>query len=168
MQLSPLEQKIHAIIAPPLESMGYVLVRVRMKDGSSRGTLEIIAERADGAGMGIDDCTEISHSVSALMDVNDPIRNAYDLEVSSPGLDRPLMSLDDFKRFKGQEAKVELMLPIDGRKRFRGTIESVQNDQITMKVDNQDVTLSFDGIRNAKLAISEAKTREALKKKKKA
>jgi ribosome maturation factor RimP len=109
------------IIEPSLEAMGYRLVRVAFL-GSGRSTLQVMAERLDDAPMTVDDCTEISRSVSALLDVADPIAEAYMLEVSSPGIDRPLVRPEDYDRFAGFEARIELSAPVEGRKRFRGRL----------------------------------------------
>src|SRR5437762_1305523 len=106
--MNPVE-KITETIEPSLEAMGYALVQVRLNDGG-RKTLSVMAERTDAQPMGVEDCTQISRQVSALLDVEDPISGAYDLEVCSPGIDRPLTKLKDFERFVGQEAKVETML----------------------------------------------------------
>lgn len=151
-----METKIRALITPSLEAMGYVVVRVRLRDGGSKGSLEVLAERKDSSGMSLDDCVEISHAVSALLEVEDPISGPYDLEVSSPGLDRPLVSLDDFARFVGNEAKVEMMLPLEGRKRFRGIIEGVQGEDVRVIVDGVVCTLPFSGMRSARLVLTDA------------
>ena len=147
--------------------MGYTIVLIKFADGNRRKTLTIMAERADDTPMGFDDCTEITRMVSALLEVEDPITTAYDLEVCSPGLDRPLTRLQDFIRFAGMDAKVETMLPIDGRKRFRGTIKSVKGDAITMVMpEGDEVSISFPGIRTAKLVTGEAVVKPQMKKKK--
>ncbi len=132
--------------------MGYGLVQVKFADGSKRKTLTIMAERTDETPMGFDDCTEISRMVGALLEVEDPITTAYDLEVCSPGLDRPLTKLEDYTRFKGWEAKVETMIPVDGRKRFRGVIKAVKGDAITLTMpEGFDADVTFPLIRTAKL-----------------
>ena len=110
---------IAEIVEPALAAMGYRVVRVAL-GGGRRATLQIMAERIDDAPLTLDDCTLISHSVSALLDVADPIPGAYVLEISSPGIDRPLVRLDDYDRFSGFEARIELGAPVEGRKRFRG------------------------------------------------
>jgi ribosome maturation factor RimP len=159
MFASPLEEKIRLLIDPSLAAMGYALVQVRLRDGGKRA-LEVMAERADGSGMSLDDCTEISHAVSALLDVEDPIAGAYQLEVCSPGADRPLAEKEDFERFLGAEAKVETVLPLEGRRRFRGMIEKVENDAVIIRLPEGLVfRLEFSNIRGAKLvpAVSEKK-----------
>ena len=132
--------------------MGYGLVQVRLTDAGRRKTLSLIAERLDGVAMGIDDCTAISRTASALLDVEDPISTAYDLEVCSPGIDRPLTKAADFLRYVGQEAKCETLLPIDGRRRFRGVLKGMEDDKVVLAMPEGEVKLAFSGIRNAKLA----------------
>src|SRR5438132_520582 len=111
-------RQIAAIIEPSLDAMGYRLVRIALL-GARRATLQIMAERRDEAAMSVEDCAEISRSISALLDVADPIAGAYDLEVSSPGIDRPLVRPEDYDRLAGFEAKIELSEPLSGRKRSR-------------------------------------------------
>jgi ribosome maturation factor RimP len=118
---TPLADRLTALVAPSLEAMGFALVRLRLT-GQNRVTLEVMAERSDGSPMSIDDCTQISRALSAMLDVEDPIPNAYDLEVTSPGLDRPLIRPEDFDRFAGSLAMVETRRPIEGRKRFKGRL----------------------------------------------
>ena len=146
--------RIDALIAPALEAMGYAVVRVRLS-GSKRRTLQVMAERMDGRNMTVDDCTEISRSISAILDVEDPIRGAYTLEVSSPGIDRPLTQLKDFDRFAGHHAKVELTEPIDGRRRFKGRIEGREDGRIRLALTDGVVSLPFEGIANAQLILTD-------------
>lgn len=148
-------QKITETITPPLAAMGYGLVQVRMGDSGGKKTLTIMAERNDEAPMGMEDCVEISRTVGALLEVEDPISSAYDLEVCSPGIDRPLTRLADFSRYAGNEAKVETYAPIDGRRKFRGTLTGAEGETITLQVDGAGIRIPFSGIRTAKLMISE-------------
>lgn len=127
-------ERIGGIIAPSVEAMGYEIVRLQIS-GGMRPILQIMADRADGDAMTVDDCADISHAVSALLDVEDPITSAYTLEVSSPGIDRPLTRLKDFERFKGLEARIETDLPLDGRKRFRGTLYGVEGENVLIALD---------------------------------
>lgn len=127
------DTRIEALITPAVQAMGYDVVRV-LVSGQQRPVLQVMAERVDGAPMTVDDCADISRALSALLDVEDPITGAYTLEVSSPGIDRPLTRLADFVRFAGFEARVESALPIDGRKRFRGTLMGVQDEQVRIAV----------------------------------
>lgn len=123
--------RIEQIIGPSVEGMGYALVRVQMS-GGLRPTLQIMAERQDDRAMTVDDCADISRAVSALLDVEDPLPGAYTLEVSSPGIDRPLTRLKDFERFKGLEVRVETAVPLDGRKRFRGILEGIAGEDVRL------------------------------------
>lgn len=147
-------QEVERIIAPSLEAMGYSLVRVKYV-GSSQPVLQIMAERTADGSMTVDDCAEVSRAVSALLDVEDPISGPYNLEVSSPGLDRPLVRLEDFNRFAGFEAKVELKAPLDGRKRFRGRLQGVADGNVRMEYEGDDLSLPFDSIGAAKLVITD-------------
>lgn len=145
---------IAPLIEPSLEAMGYRLVRVAFL-GARRATLQIMAERLDDAPMTVDDCTEISRSVSALLDVADPIDGAYMLEVSSPGLDRPLTRPEDYDRFAGFEARIELAQPVDGRKRFRGRLLGRAGDEVRLHADAGEVSLPLGDIAKAKLVITD-------------
>jgi ribosome maturation factor RimP len=147
-------QEVERIITPSLEAMGYSLVRVKYI-GSSQPVLQIMAERTADGSMTVDDCAEVSRAVSALLDVEDPISGPYSLEVSSPGLDRPLVRLEDFDRFAGFEAKVELKAPLDGRKRFRGRLQGVADGNVRMEYEGDDLSLPFDSIGAAKLVITD-------------
>jgi len=147
-------QKITQTIEPSLDAMGYAVVQIRMADGARRKTLTIMAERKDNQNMGFDDCTEISRTVSALLEVEDPITGAYDLEVCSPGLDRPLTKLTDFEKYKGSEVKLETLIPmgLENRKRFRGKLKEIKGNTIFMDMPEGDtVEIAFTNIRTAKL-----------------
>jgi ribosome maturation factor RimP len=146
--------KIEEIIAPSLDAMGYRIVRILII-GGRRATLQVMAERLDDAAMSVEDCAEISRTVSALLDVNDPIAGAYDLEVSSPGLDRPLVRREDYARFAGFEAKIELTRPRDGRRRFRGKLLGLDGDDIRLLVDAVPVALPLAEVARAKLVITD-------------
>ena len=146
---------IEALLAPTLEDMGYSIVRVRMLGGRNM-TLQVMAERADDVAMRVEDCAAISHAVSAILDVEDPIAGSYQLEVSSPGIDRPLVKPRDFERFAGFDAKVELETPLDGRRRFRGRLLGFADAQIRMRLDvGQDVALPFADLKDAKLLLTD-------------
>ena len=146
--------KIEAIIAPPLEAMGYRVVRVTMT-GGRRATLQIMAERADERPMTVEDCADISRTVSALLDVADPIAGAYTLEVSSPGIDRPLVRREDFARFTGYEAKVKLSQPVAGRRRFRGKLLGVEGEAVRLLVDEAAIDLPLAQVTRAKLVLTD-------------
>lgn len=146
--------KIEEMIAPSLEAMGYRLVRVAMT-GGRRATLQVMAERIDDQAMTVEDCAEISRTVSALLDVSDPIAGAYTLEVSSPGIDRPLVRREDFDRFTGFEAKVELGQAIEGRRRFRGKLLGVEGEAVRLLVDGATVALPLAAVARAKLVLTD-------------
>jgi ribosome maturation factor RimP len=145
---------IAELIAPSLEAMGYALVRVAFS-GGRRATLQIMAERKDEAAMTVEDCADISRAVSAILDVADPIGGAYNLEVSSPGIDRPLIKPEDFVRFAGFEARVELQHGLDGRKRFRGRLLGFEEGTVRMRSEVGEVSLPYDDVARAKLVLTD-------------
>jgi ribosome maturation factor RimP len=151
----PIDTKeIAAIIEPSLDAMGYRLVRVALL-GARRATLQVMAERRDEAAMTVENCAEISRSISALLDVADPIAGAYTLEVSSPGIDRPLVRPEDYDRFAGFEAKIELAQPLSGRKRFRGRLLGRADDAVRLIGEDGEVALPFALIARAKLVLTD-------------
>jgi ribosome maturation factor RimP len=146
---------IERLIGPSLEGMGFRLVRVSF-GGGGRPVLQIMAEPADGRPMSVEHCAEISRVVSAILDVEDPIPSAYMLEVTSPGIDRPLVSREDYSRFAGFEAKLELNHAVDGRKRFRGKIQAVDDqDCVTVTEEAGAVAVPFTDIIKAKLLLTD-------------
>jgi len=147
--------RIETLIAPSLEAMGYRLVRVAVTGGRRTQVLQVMAERMDERPMGVDDCTEVTHTVSALLDVADPIEHAYLLEVSSPGIDRPLVRREDYERFQGHEAKLELAAPIEGRRRFRGKLLGVEADRVRLNLGAEVVELPLARIQRAKLVLTD-------------
>ena len=150
-----LAAEVERIVAPALTDMGYDIVRI-LFSGQRPARLQVMAERHDGASITVDDCAEISRTVSALLDVEDPIAGAYNLEVSSPGIDRPLTRLADFDRFAGFEAKLEMLDGIDGRRRFSGRLRGVEGDSIRLQIDGEDmVVLPFAGLAKAKLVLND-------------
>jgi ribosome maturation factor RimP len=146
--------KIEGIIGPSLAAMGYSVVRVAFT-GGRRPTLQIMAERNDDAAMTVEDCAAISHTVSALLDVADPIASAYMLEISSPGIDRPLTRRADYERFAGFEAKVEMQRPVEGRRRFRGKLMGLEGDDAKLLVGPEMLRLPLDAIARAKLVLTD-------------
>lgn len=152
--LTVAEKRIAGIVRPVVEELGYVLVRLRIGGGRSR-TLQIMAERG-GGGMEIDDCAEVSKAVSAALDVENPISDAYTLEVSSPGIDRPLTRLEDFSAWRGHLAKVELAESVDGRRRFKGTIAGVNGAAVQITAAGVTADLDFALISNARLVLTDA------------
>jgi ribosome maturation factor RimP len=145
--------QIEAIIAPSLAAMGYAVVRITF-GGGRNPTLQIMAERDDGT-MSVEDCEAVSHTVSALLDVADPIAEAYMLEVSSPGIDRPLVRPKDFTRYAGFEAKIELQRTVEGRKRFRGKLLGLEGDNAKLLMGDETVSLPLSQIANAKLVLTD-------------
>lgn len=151
-----IEQKVEKEITPTLTEMGYEIVRVSLM-GNEVKTIQVMAERLDRKEMMLEDCTKISRTVSALLDVMDPIAGRWTLEVSSPGIDRPLLKLADYERFLGHEAKVETHTDLNGRKRFKGILMHVTPaGEITMDVEGAKITLAFDNIAKAKLILTDA------------
>ncbi|HEB79514.1 MAG TPA: ribosome maturation factor RimP [Rhodospirillales bacterium] len=149
-----LSSRVERLISPAIEAMGFEIVRVQLL-GKERRILQIMAERRDGGAMLVDDCAEISRAVSAVLDVEDSISGTYALEVSSPGIDRPLVRIGDFERFAGYEAKVEMDRLIDGRKRFKGRLLGVEGETVRMKMAEGAVELPFQDIRRAKLVLTD-------------
>jgi ribosome maturation factor RimP len=147
--------EIARIIEPSLDAMGYRLVRLMQTGGLRRPTLQVMAERRDEEPMTVEDCAEISRAVSALLDVADPIAGAYMLEVSSPGIDRPLVRPEDYDRFAGFEARIDLSSPLDGRKRFRGRVLGREADQVRLAIENGEVRLPLAAIAKAKLVLND-------------
>jgi len=145
---------IERLIEPSLTAMGYRVVRVVVTSGR-RPTLQVMAERLDDAAMTVDDCALISHSVSALLDVADPIAGTYTLEVSSPGIDRPLVRPEDYERFRGCEAKIELAEPIAGRRRFRGRLLGIADGDIRLVTQAGETRLPLAAVARARLALSD-------------
>ena len=148
--------KLENLVTPTLDQMGYELVRIQMQ-GSTRPTLQIMAERKDGAGMTVEDCALISRAVSAVLDVEDPIGGAYVLEVSSPGIDRPLTRPKDFTTWAGHEAKIETDLPIDGQKRFRGKMLGLDDvGRVGIATDKGESWLPLPQVKSARLVLTDA------------
>ena len=149
-----LGEKVAGIIGPSVQAMGYDLVRATLS-GERRRTLQIMVERTDRAEMTVEDCASVSRAVSAILDVEDPIHDAYELEVSSPGIDRPLVRLDDFERFSGFEAKIELRRLLDGRKRVRGTLRGVDDESVTVDTKDDGISIPYSEIKAAKLVLTD-------------
>jgi ribosome maturation factor RimP len=146
---------IARLVGPVLQAMGYELVRVHYGSGSGRPTLQIMAERLDRRSMAVEDCAEISRSLSALLDVEDPLEEAYVLEVSSPGIDRPLIRPADYQRFAGFEARLELSQPVEGRRRFRGRIGELVDGQLRIIEEAGEYRLPLEQINKAKLVLTD-------------
>jgi ribosome maturation factor RimP len=167
-----LAARVSAVAEPVLNGMGYRLVRVRIS-GEAGTTVQIMAERPDGT-MLIEDCEEISRTLSPVMDVADPIDRAYRLEISSPGIDRPLVRRSDFERNTGHEVKVEMAVTHDGRKRFRGILLGVDGDRAHLRRDDvksgegADVYLTIEEIAEARLVLTEVLIAESMRRGKQA
>jgi ribosome maturation factor RimP len=148
--------RIEKLIGPTIDSLGYELVRVSLGGGPQSVKLQVMAERKDRRAMTVDDCAEISHTISAVLDVEDPIESGYTLEVSSPGIDRPLTRADDFERFKGYEARIESARPIEGRRKFKGILEGVQDGQVRIACEGAEIRVPLSEVQKAKLVINDA------------
>ena len=159
-----LEARLADIVAPTLADMGYELVRVALMGepgGRGRPTVQVMADRADGAPMGIEDCETLSHALGAVLDVADPMASAWTLEVSSPGIDRPLTRAKDWNRFAGHLARAELSQPIGGRKRLSGIIlgadASAAPPIARIRLDDgSELVVPLADIRKAKLVLTDA------------
>ncbi|MGR3320499.1 MAG: ribosome maturation factor RimP [Pseudooceanicola sp.] len=158
-----IDRRLAEIVTPVIEDMGFELVRVRLMGGSKNTkTLQIMAERP-GGGIEVDECAQISTAVSAVLDVEDPVADPYNLEVSSPGIDRPLTRLKDFDTFEGYEARLETSQLIDGQKRFKGVLAGVEGDEVLINIEQGTVGLKFDWLADAKLVLTDELIKEMLK-----
>lgn len=160
-----LEARVAHIVEPVIEGLGYRLVRVKLS-AMNGATLQIIAEKPDGS-MTVQDCEILSRDLSPALDVEDPIDRAYNLEVSSPGIDRPLVRRSDFERWSGHEAKVELTRLLDGRKRFRGRLAGAEGEAVVLEVardgsEPRRVLLPIADLADARLVLTDDLIRESL------
>jgi ribosome maturation factor RimP len=159
--------RVAALAEPVIAELGYRLVRVRVS-GLSGCTVQIMAERPDGA-MSIEDCEAVSRALSPLLDVEDPIDRAYRLEISSPGIDRPLVRRSDFARFAGQVVKIEMAIPINGRRRFRGELLGAEGGSARIRRDdtadqgNAEILLPIEDMADAKLVLTDRLVTESLR-----
>jgi len=153
---SGLEAKIAGMITPQLVHLGYDLVRIAVL-GRERPTVQVMADRADGSQINVNDCERITHAVSAVLDVEDPLPGAWTLEVSSAGIDRPLTRVKDWVRFAGHQARVEMLMPHEGRRRFTGIILGANEMHARLRLDDgADVELPMQDVRRAKLLLTDA------------
>ena len=152
---------LEPVLTPAIEAAGYRLVRLRLLGGKTK-TLQIMAERPDGT-MNVEDCALLSHALLDFIEREEPLEGEYELEVSSPGIDRPLTRLIDFARYAGHEAKLELAAPIDGRKRFRGVLLGLDGNDVVVETQGQRVRLAFRAIAEAKLVLTDRLIQEDLK-----
>ena len=141
--------ELATLLEPTIERLGYELSDLEAKFAGRNGVLRVFIDHPDG--IGLDDCEKVSLAVSALLDVEDPIPGHYDLEVSSPGLNRKLTKVEHFQRFKGETVKVQMRFPIEGRKRFRGTLMAANDEDIVVEVDGESHTLPIATIDTARL-----------------
>jgi ribosome maturation factor RimP len=155
-----IDQRLAAIVGPTMEGMGFELVRVRLMSGK-KTTLQIMAERPEG-GIEVEDCSRISRAIGAVLDVEDPISGEYALEVSSPGIDRPLTRLKDFERWAGYEVKLETAEMIDGRRRFKGMLHGVEGNDVLIEIPDGTIGLDFDWLSDAKLVLTDELITESL------
>ncbi|AHD02586.1 ribosome maturation factor RimP [Leisingera methylohalidivorans] len=165
-----IDRRLAEIITPVIEDLGYELVRIRLMSGKAT-TLQIMADKPDG-GIEVDDCADISNAVSAVLDVEDPLIDAYALEVSSPGIDRPLTRMKDFEMFEGYEAKLETAEMVGGRRRFKGELAGTEGDEVLINIEDQGETvtigLKFDWLSDAKLVLTDDLIKEMLRQRKEA
>ncbi len=163
-----IDRRLADIVQPVIEGMGFELVRIRLMGGQRR-ILQIMADKPEG-GIDVDDCGRISTGVSAVLDVEDPLEDAYVLEVSSPGIDRPLTRLKDFDVWQGWEARIETTELIDGRRKFRGTLQGTEGEEVLIEIEDKGapvtIGLRFDWLSDAKLILTDDLIAEMLRQKK--
>jgi len=156
-----IDRRIAEIITPVVEDMGFEVVRVRLMTGKD-SVLQIMVQKPDGT-IEVDQCAEVSTALSAILDVEDPILDVYNLEVSSPGIDRPLTRLKDFDQWQGFEAKVETDELIDGRRRFKGELVGIDGDDVLIEIEEGTIGLKFAWLSDAKLVLTDELIRDVLK-----
>jgi ribosome maturation factor RimP len=153
-RVSNLPGRVERMITPAIESMGFEVVRVTLS-GGGRAVLQVMAERAGGGSMTVDDCARISRTVSTILDVEDPIPGRYALEVSSPGIDRPLVKPRDFIRYEGCEARIETRQPVEGRRRFKGRLAGCAGGIVRIATEEGTAALPLADIHRAKLVLTD-------------
>lgn len=158
--MATLIERLHSLVEPEIARLGFELVRLSY--GGGRPVLQVMAERPDGS-MSVDDCATLSRALSDVLDAEDPIPGEYSLEVSSPGIDRPLTRPKDYERWRGFEAKVSLADLLDGRKRFQGRLDGLADGMVTLVTEDGPVALPLDRIDSAKLVLTDDLIRAALK-----
>ena len=146
-----MKDKLFGLLEPVVAALGYELLEVEWSSAGRNSLVRVYIDRTDGGGIGLDDCERASRSIGAVLDAADPIGTEYRLEVSSPGFDRPLRTAEHFARFAGSEARIELVAPIEGRRRFRGRLGPVEGGEVTIEVDGKDWKLPLAGISKARL-----------------
>lgn len=143
-------EAIAQILEPPLRALGYDIIRISLSK-AKRPVLQVMIECLNGESVTLDDCTKVSRTVSVLLEVEDPIQEAYSLEISSPGLDRPLTKHKDYERFQGEEVKLQTLVPLEGRKRFQGTLASVEKDGVLIAIEDSSIHILWDNIQQCRL-----------------
>lgn len=142
------------MLEPVIDGLGYETVRI-MTIGQANPTLQIMIDKKDGSEINVEDCAKVSRALSTVLDEKDPINDKYNLEVSSPGLDRPLTKLEHFVRFAGNEIKVETAVVVDGRKRFKGSLKGVEDENVLLEMDGTEYKILFDDISKAKIVLTD-------------
>ncbi len=170
-QLSGYQGAVERLISPSIEAMGFRLVRVALTGEEHSLNLQVMAEPVDDNKMDVDQCAELSRAISAILDVEDPILGTYTLEVSSPGIERPLVTRGDFCRFSGYQVRIETVEPQNGRSRFVGRLRGMDKDQVILSLTDADnsaekLVISFENISRAKLALTDELIHNTLKKRK--
>ena len=150
-----LADRIENLISPTIEILGFEIVRIEVL-GEINPCLQIMAERIDEAGMNVDDCAQISRAVSSILDIEDPITNAYTLEVSSPGMDRPLVKRKHFERFAGAEIRLEKGGQGDEQRRYRGDLKGIKGDDVVLLIKGEEMLIPFTDVQKAKIVITDA------------
>ena len=165
-----IDRRLAEIVTPAIEGLGFELVRIRLMGGKTR-TLQIMVDRPEG-GIEVDECATCSTAISAVLDVEDPIEDNYILEVSSPGIDRPLTRLKDFDMWVEYEARLETTELIDGRRRFKGILQGTEGDEVLIEIEEGGATLTiglkFDWLSDAKLLLTDELIAEVLRQRKEA
>ena len=149
-----LASHIQKLIEPTVGDLGFEIVRVRIS-GKKQISMQVMVEQKDGQGMTVDGCATISRAISALLDVEDPVKDTYTLEVSSPGIDRPLVRMGDFDRFQGFRAMIETNRPFNGRRRFQGRLLGIEGESVRIMIDGQEMKLPHPDIHRAKLVLTD-------------
>lgn len=164
LALTAVENKVSDAIISPLSGIGYDLVRVKMLEGGRGSVLQIMLDRVDGEAISVDDCEKASRLISDILDVEDPVPDNYNLEVSSPGVDRPLTRIKDFERYKGLEIKLQVLDKIDERRKFRGILQGLDGDFVVIKNNVTQIgetekdelfKIEYNNIRDAKLVLND-------------
>ncbi len=154
--MKKLNEHVAEIILPSLGAMGLGVVDIKMVDGAKRKTLQILLENLQTGNLKVAECTMASRAISTLLEVNEVIAGDFNLEVSSPGIDRPLIDRLDYERFMGFEAKLDTALPLDGRRHFRGILKAIDDTDVTIFIDGKDFKVAMEMIQSAKLMLTDA------------